>query len=139
MKDPLDLRELERGSAPNQFLACPPRFCRAEPDMTSPRFLVAVEQLAETVKRELSRQPRTETVAESPALQQVVFVQRSAIFRFPDTIWVQFVALDAESASLAIYSRSTYGYGDFGVNARRVRDWLAAIEEAVGEARVAAF
>ena len=116
MEEPLDLRDLERGSAPNQFLACPPGFCRAEADMASPRFLVPVEGLAEAVKRELGRQPRTELVAEAPELR-----------------------LDAESSSLAIYSRSNYGYGDFGVNERRVRAWLAAIAEGIGQARVTTF
>ena len=78
-------------------------------------------------------------MAEAPELRQSVFVQRTALLRFPDTVWVQLVALDAESSSLAIYSRSNYGYGDFGVNERRVRAWLAAIAEGIGQARVTTF
>jgi uncharacterized protein (DUF1499 family) len=41
---------------------------------------------------------------------------------------MEVVPLDAERATLAVYSRSRYGRRDFGVNAKRVEAWLAALE-----------
>ena len=62
--------------------------------------------------------------------KQDIYVQRSAVFRFPDTIWVQPVALP-QGSSVIIYSRSNYGYGDFGVNRERVGLWLDLLREAL--------
>ena len=69
---------------------------------------------------------------EEIATGQRVYVQRSLVFRFPDTIWIQVLPLDANRSTLAIYSRSAYGRYDFGVNRSRVQAWLAAIVAAAG-------
>ena len=60
---------------------------------------------------------------------KIVAVQRSLIFRFPDTIWIEIVPR-GDHAGIAIYSRSTYGRFDFGVNRARVEALLAAIGRA---------
>lgn len=125
----MDLRTFERGTSPNNALVCPTGVCRAKADGKSPVFPLAQKNLMERVKRVISVQPRTQLIASDEALDQLVFVQRSRLFGFPDTIWIQGLAVDAGS-SLIIYSRSNYGYSDFGVNGDRVRRWLAALEEA---------
>ncbi len=137
--NPVDLRIVERSAEPNDALACPPNYCRAEADLTSPRYLVPADELTAAARRAIEAQSRTERVAEDAGLGQTVYVQRSALFRFPDTVRLQVVALDASSSSLALYSRSNYGYSDLGVNGRRITDWLAAIADSVGQDRVAPF
>ena len=128
---PQDLREIQRAESPNDALACPLRACKAAADIESPVYAVAPEALMQALRRAIEAEPRTELAAEAAALNQAVFVQRSAIFRFPDTVWVQSLAL-SEGASVIIYSRSNYGYGDFGVNLERVERWLARLEESLG-------
>ena len=39
---------------------------------------------------------------------------------------VRFLPLDDNSSTLAVYSRSRFGYGDRGVNKGRIKRWLAA-------------
>jgi uncharacterized protein (DUF1499 family) len=63
-----------------------------------------------------------------------VYIQRSALFRFPDVITVELVTLAPDRSSLAIYSRSRYGRSDFGVNRRRVLRWLSRLQRMVGPA-----
>lgn len=63
------------------------------------------------------------------------FVQRSAIFAFPDIVSARAVALapgpdGAPRTALVIYSRSVFGYSDLGVNAARVGRWLDAVRGA---------
>lgn len=65
---------------------------------------------------------------EYPAALQAHFVARSAVFNFPDLIAVQVIAAGPESSALVLYSRSVYGYADFGVNRRRVDAWLSALQ-----------
>jgi len=56
-------------------------------------------------------------------------VQRSALFRFPDTVSIEVIPLGDSRSTLAIYSRSTYGYSDLGVNRKRIERWLARLAE----------
>jgi len=58
---------------------------------------------------------------------RLVLVQRSLIFRFPDTITVQVFPQTEGGSTLAIYSRSNYGRSDLGVNKARVQRWLGLI------------
>jgi uncharacterized protein (DUF1499 family) len=48
---------------------------------------------------------------------------------FPDTISALFRSEEEGRSTLAVYSRSQYGYWDFGVNRRRVLTWLAELEK----------
>ncbi len=123
---PTDLRTIARTGKPNDALACPVGLCRAEADRDGPSFALSVGELTARVVAVLSARPRTELVAEDPALHQLVFVQHTAVFRFPDTVRVQVVASDGRT-SLIAYSRSNYGYWDLGVNRARLDRWLAAI------------
>jgi uncharacterized protein (DUF1499 family) len=58
----------------------------------------------------------------------ITYVQRSRIIGFPDYITVKAVPMETglpeAGAGLIVYSRSRYGYGDFGVNRARVEAWL---------------
>jgi uncharacterized protein (DUF1499 family) len=123
---PRDLRELARSSSPNDSLACPPATCAAEPNFESPTLRLPAARLGEIVREVIAGEARTTLVDEDPELAQSVFVQRSRVFRFPDTIWIQVVDLKPR-ASVIVYSRSNVGRWDLGVNAQRVRDWLAKI------------
>ena len=60
------------------------------------------------------------------------YVQRSRFLRFPDVVTVRFISIDDTHATLAIYSRSLYGMGDFGVNKARIDDWLGKLKARVG-------
>ena len=60
--------------------------------------------------------------------QQLHFVQRTPIMRYPDLITAEAFALqDGSGSVLALYSRSTYGAYDWGVNGARLARWLAAL------------
>lgn len=128
--EPQDLRELTRAESPNDSLACPPGTCKAEADFDSPVFGRTPEEVARALRQAIEGQPRIELAAAVQEPKQDIYVQRSAVFRFPDTIWVQPVALP-QGSSVIIYSRSNYGYGDFGVNQERIGLWLELLREAL--------
>ena len=129
---PRDLRTVSRSAAPHDALACPSNSCAALADFESPVFAVSPAELTNIARRRLSQEPRSEVVAEAPEFNQIVLVQRTAVLRFPDTIWEQAVATP-QGTSIILYSRSNAGYWDFGVNRRRVEDWLQSLVEAAAE------
>ena len=128
----VDLRSLARSGASNEFLACPPDYCAASADATTPLYAVPAPRLAAIVRTVLAEQPRMTILRDGPLAGaqegggKIVAVQRSMVFRFPDTVWIE-IAPHGARASLAIYSRSAYGRSDFGVNRARVETLLAAI------------
>ena len=118
---------------PNSYLLCPEAVCAARPDGISPNFDQARAELEQAWLALMDEQPRVDVVAEDPARQLYLFRQRSAVFGFPDLISVRFLDAD-DGSTLAVYSRSVYGYYDFGVNRRRVEDWVARLQARLGQA-----
>ena len=120
----VDFRNLVLKETPNQHLVCPPDFCAAKPHLESPVFNQPVQRLKRKWFALTERQPRTELVHDDPGNERYTFRVRTAVIHFPDDVTVQFIALDDERSTLAIYSGSNYGYFDFGVNRRRIESWL---------------
>ena len=123
----VEFDQLQRATSPNDSLACPMDLCHAPADFVTLPVGMTVEQLAARVVDVLPKQPRTELMAQDAQGFRFVFVQRSRLFRFPDTINILIVPAGETQATLAIYSRSNYGHGDLGVNRARVTDWLGKL------------
>ena len=80
-------------------------------------------------------EPRTYPAAAYPERMQLHWVVRSAVWNFPDLVTGQVLADGPDAAQLILYSRSVYGYGDFGANRRRLDHWLAALRAALAHPR----
>jgi uncharacterized protein (DUF1499 family) len=128
--NPMDIRTLAERSSSNDALACPAGICAVPADFDSPAFAVPVEQLLTIAESVIGAEPRTKIVAKDMDMPQIVFVQRSRILQFPDTVWVQGVK-SGTGSSVIIFSRSNYGDLDLGVNRRRVRDWLGKLTQRI--------
>ena len=123
----LDLRTLRRAALPKDALAAPAGVGEARPDVAVPVFALSKGAFAEPLRAVALAEPRTRMVAAFPALDQMVFEQRTPVLGFPDTIRVQVVSLN-DGVSAILYSRSRYGGWDVGVNRKRLRRWLARLE-----------
>lgn len=123
---PLEFAQLERRESPNDYLACPADYCpKAKPDRISPVLRIPSANLRLRLDALLAKEPRTRIVSDGGA--HILIEQRSAIFKFPDLIDVELIDVGMAKSTLAIYSRSKYGYYDFGANERRVDSWLGAL------------
>jgi uncharacterized protein (DUF1499 family) len=120
----VDFASLARRGTPNEILACPIGLCHARAEFVTDPVTLSADALAAKVLDLPSREPRTVVAARNDSGRAFVLVQRSALFNFPDTVNIAVQSLDATHATLAIYSRSNYGRGDFGVNLARVKRWL---------------
>lgn len=134
-KKSLDLTTFTPPSSPNHALAAVSGLTRATPNRDGPVSTKSPTELLRTVRRVFGAQPRTHLVVNeseqtNPYTNTLVFVQRSLVFRFPDTIWAQAVERQGGTA-LIIFSASAYGHGDLGVNRARVDSWIAELEVAL--------
>jgi uncharacterized protein (DUF1499 family) len=127
----VDFATLVRPSSPNSYLVCPQDRCAAAADEDGPIYAAGAAEVFERARTLLAAEPRTEVVKDQPEIFRLVLVQRSAVFRFPDTITLQIFPLPDGGSTLAMYSQSNYGHGDFGVNMDRVHAWIGLIDTQV--------
>ena len=113
----------------NYYLVCPAKYCNVSPNEISPVYPVSAEDLYNAFNHIISQESRVNFVYSIPEQGQFQLIQKSLILGFPDDIAVQFIALSDNTSTLAIYSKSRYGYYDFGVNKRRVTQWLEQLKK----------
>lgn len=120
-----NFKQLTLPNKENYYISC--QQCQGERQQASIIYSVAVDKLKQQWQQMIKRQPRT--VLLKHQAEQYQYVQRSLLFRFPDIVDVQFVALAEKQSTLNIFSRSVYGYSDLGVNAKRVKQWLVNLQQ----------
>lgn len=103
---PTEFAALILSPDPNQFLVCPENYCSVTPHMISPHYSMPVEILRQRWMALISTEPRMTTGLSDLAKNQYEFIQRSQFMHFPDSITVQFISLNNDASTVAIYSRS---------------------------------
>ncbi len=125
---PVDFSAVRRSPTGNDALICPPDVCgTAAVDATSPVFLVPAGRLRDAVRIIEVNDPDVDLLARDEAKMQDRYLVRTRMMRFPDTVSVRFIELDANRSTLALYSRSQLGARDFGVNRARLEQWLTQL------------
>lgn len=122
------LQELRDPLPGNSFLACPPNYCAATA-RPSPVFALPADRLAQAWRRMLTGEPGIVIVTDEPTQHHLVIIQHTPLLRFPDIVTAEFVAIDGDRSSIAVYSKSRYGRGDFGTNRKRVLAWLDRLRQ----------
>lgn len=123
----INFKNLTLTNKPNYYLACPENYCNVSPNEFTTQYPVNVEKLQLAWQQMLDKQPQINVVKSIPSEHKYQYVQYSRIFRFPDYIDVQFIPIAHNMSTLAIYSRSRFGYYDFRVNEKRVKNWLSIL------------
>lgn len=123
----LDFATLQRRDTPNQYLMCQNELCTAYIDDLPAVYAATVAEVRSAWEEVLEREPRVRELRRDLQGTQIDYVQRTPIMRFPDLITIRFIPVDETRTTIAIYSRSVYGQGDFGVNKARIRDWVGKL------------
>ena len=106
-------------SSPNSWLLRP-----QGGDGQAPVYDVSAADLAADFDRFVRGRPRVTPLAGSVQDLWITYVARTRLIGFPDYVSVRFIPLLPDQSTLAIFSRSRFGYGDGGVNRKRVESWL---------------
>jgi uncharacterized protein (DUF1499 family) len=127
----ITFNSLTRSGRPNQFLVCPQTLCGKAADARAGVYSLTAGGLRDRLLALFADEPQLDILREDTANNQFDLVQRSPIMRFPDVITVRIIPLGPAHSTLAIYSRSIYGYSDLGVNRARVTRWLERLAPAL--------
>lgn len=100
----------------------------AYPELASLELAVPPQQAFELALKTAREMPSWEVLSEDAATGQITAVSRSRVFRFTDDVVIR-IQEDAAGARVDMRSRSRFGESDFGVNAERVRSYMAALRD----------
>lgn len=126
---PIEFAALVQPRSPNTCLAAPASHPGPK-QVTAPLLPGSPEAVFAALLALAEGFPRTWRLASWPERRQAQWVERSGLANFPDIIVAEVVATP-DGTSLFLYSRSLFGYSDFGVNAKRVARWIAALQAAL--------
>jgi len=124
-QDPLNIVTSE---TPNSFRMAPQGSTSERIDVISPVYSEDPFVLAEAFDEFVLKQRATVRIAGLPPELMMTYVQRTEKLKFPDYISVRFIDMGDGNTSIAVYSRSRYGYADLGVNQARVERWVKTLE-----------
>lgn len=129
---PIDFSDPPMPPSPNWWMALPDD--EAAPTRCEVHHLpqATVEEVWDALHRVAVAMPRCHTLAAWPEQRQAQWVLRSRLLNFPDILVAEAVEHEGQGA-VRLHSRSLMGWSDFGVNRQRVRDWLAALDAALGK------
>ena len=132
----LDLRRFRPRSGKNRYFVAPSLAIHGEADRDAPVYAMAPRELADALYAVIMAEPRIKVVDRTQDGLAMQVIQRSRVFRFPDTVDIEAIALNPQQSSVALYSRSRYGRRDFGVNRRRIEDWLDKLAAKIGRDKI---
>lgn len=132
--DAVDFKHLELPNSPNYYWVCPVRYCNKAPSERAPVFDISKSKLQKIGDKILKAMPRMQLIKADTAESKFFYVQKSLVFRFPDYITIQYIDVSPQQSSVALLSRSKYGYYDFSVNKKRVQSILRQLQKGVDAA-----
>ena len=127
----IDFTTVTLKDSPNQYLVCPQDLCNGQQHLMSKTYAAPAETLRDRFDDLIVREPRVERIHVSDDGMQTDYVQRTELMQYPDWITVKVISLSSQTSTLAIYSRSVYGYGDNGVNKARIDALLAELDQSI--------
>ncbi|WP_257274314.1 MULTISPECIES: DUF1499 domain-containing protein [unclassified Endozoicomonas] len=127
----IDFETLKLHEKPNQYLVLPEGNFSAEPHQLSPVLSISATELQKQFSNIAQSQKKVEVLRTSDDGLQVDYVQRTPFMGYPDTITVRFYPQGEDTSTLAIYSRSHYGYSDLGANKKRITLWLDNLKASI--------
>ena len=129
-KGPIVFSTFKRSILPNNALICPENYCgNAVPEVVAPEFNFSADMLREKLRTVLENELRLERVHINDPSMDERYIQRSQLFRFPDTIQVEYIPLGPDRSTIALYSRSQIGFSDRKVNLKRLKRWLKQLNQ----------
>ncbi len=123
----IDPLTVTRPSSPNTYYVAPQSMVADKVDLEAPVYALPAATLAKAFNDYVITQPNTHVLAGGVDQLWITYVQRTPVLKMPDYITVKFIELENGTSTLAIYSRSRFGYGDMGVNKARIDLWLQSL------------
>ncbi|WOI52554.1 DUF1499 domain-containing protein [Parvularcula sp. LCG005] len=129
MTDFIDFASLERPKAPNHYLVAPEGLCQSTtPDEDAPEFRDDPDAMFMNIVQMVRSKDNVQDIEVDESARRLSFVSVTSFFKFKDDVDIA-VLPGAAGSTVAIYSRSRVGKGDFGKNKKRVHGLIADLRK----------
>jgi hypothetical protein len=111
-------------------LACPQNYCIARPDVLTPLLPVPADRMRFILKAALDAQPQMTLLSSENEGLRLTYRQGPGVFDTGALITAEIVDADDGVSGVVLYSEATATGSDAGDQRKRVRAFLAAIQQA---------
>lgn len=127
----IQVATIKKTTKPNQYLVCPNDFCDEKSDRISPVFDASVDRL-QAVMAEIERNDANfSKVNSDDGDRRQKYIMRSPFWRFPNLISIEYVPLENEQSTIAIYAQAQLGQSDLGANKAFIDQLLSEISSQI--------
>ncbi len=101
----------------------------ADPSLKTRNYALQTDVLFATVLEAIKTLPRWQVVSQDLKKGEIIATRTSRLFRFVDDVQIQVLEKTEREIAIDLRSASRVGKGDFGQNARNIRDFLTALDQ----------
>ncbi len=101
-----------------------------DPSLRTRTYMADYERFFFGVVKVIEDLPRWQVERHEIMDGKIFATRRTRIFRFVDDIEIRVTRMNEHSVMLDVFSASRVGKGDFGQNARNIREFLGALDQA---------
>ena len=127
----IQVATIKNTAKPNQYLVCPNDFCDEKSDRISPVFDASVDRL-QAVMAEIERNDANfSKVNSDDGDRRQKYIMRSPFWRFPNLISIEYIPLENDQSTIAIYAQAQLGQSDLGANKAFIDQLLSEISSQI--------
>lgn len=123
----VEITKVQKTPKPNQYLVCPEGFCEENIDSTSPVFNAPVDKIRQILANLESKDVSLTKVNVDTAGMREKYVMRSPFWKFPNLISVEYIPLENDQSTIAIYAQAQLGQSDLNANKAFIDQLLSEI------------
>lgn len=127
----IQIATIKKTTKPNQYLVCLNDFCDEASDRVSPVFDVSVDRL-KAIMADIERNDANfSKVNSGDGDRRQKYIMRSPFWRFPNLISIEYIPLENNQSTIAIYAQAQLGQSDLGANQAFIDQLLSEISSQI--------
>lgn len=127
----IQVATIKKTTKPNQYLVCPNDFCDEKSDRISPVFDASVDRLQAVIAEIERNDANFSKVNSDDGDRRQKYIMRSPFWRFPNLISVEYIPLENDQSTIAIYAQAQLGQSDLGANKAFIDQLLSEISSQI--------
>ncbi|MEP2980721.1 MAG: hypothetical protein ABJO86_14615 [Lentilitoribacter sp.] len=127
----VEIANVQKTRKPNQYLVCPEAFCEEKIDRASPVFNAPVDKIRQILASIAGGDANFTKVNADTAGMREKYIMRSPFWKFPNLISVEYIPLENDQSTLAIYAQAQLGQSDLNANKAFIDQLLSEISSQI--------
>lgn len=127
----VEIAKVKKTPKPNQYLVCPDGFCEENIDRASPIFDAPVDKIRQILASIEGKDASLVKVNADTGGMHEKYIMRSPFWKFPNLISVEYIPLENDQSTIAIYAQAQLGQSDLNANKAFIDQLLSEISSQI--------